>query len=49
MNNHFINITKILDLKPSAAPNKSDIDEITKHFDDHISVCQIKETYSEIL
>ena len=49
MNNCFINITKNLDLKPSAASNTSDIDEITKHFDDHISVCKIKEAYSEIL
>ena len=49
MNNYFINITKDLDLKPSTAPNTSDIDEITKHFDDHISVCKIKEAYNEIL
>ena len=49
MNNYFINITKNLDLKPSPVFNTSDIDEITKHFDDHISVCKIKEAYSEIL
>ena len=49
MNNYFINITKNLDLKPSTVPNTSDIDEVTKHFDDHISVCKIKEAYSEIL
>ena len=49
MNNHFISTTKNLDLKPSTVPNTSDIDEITKHFDDHISVCKIKEAYSEIL
>ena len=49
MNNYFTNITKTLDLKPSTASNTSDIDEITKHFDDHISVCKIKEAYSEIL
>ena len=49
MNNYFINITKNLDLKPSTVPNTSDIDEITKHFDDHISVCKIKEAYSDIL
>ena len=49
MNNCFINITKNLDLKPSAVSNTSDIDEITKHFDDRISVCKIKEAYSEIL
>ena len=49
MNNYFINITKNLDLKPSTVPNTSDLDEITKHFDDHISVCKIKEAYSEIL
>ena len=49
MNNYFINITKNLDLKPSAVPDTSDIDKITKHFDDHISVCKIKEAYSEIL
>ena len=46
MNNYFINITKNLDLKPSPVFNTSDIDEITKHFDDHISVCKIKEAYS---
>ena len=49
MNNYFISITKTLDLKPSTDPNTSDIDEITKHFDDHVSVCKIKEVYSEIL
>ena len=49
MNNYFINITKNLDLKPSTVSNTSDIDEITKHFDNHISVCKIKQTYSEIL
>ena len=49
MNNYFINITKNLDLKLLAVSNTSDIDEITKHFDDHISVCRIKEAYSEIL
>ena len=49
MNNYFTNITKTLDLKPSTASNTSDIDEITKHFDDHISVCKIKEAYSKIL
>ena len=48
MNNYFINITKNLDLKPSTVPNTSDIDEITKHFHDHISVCKINEAYSEI-
>ena len=36
-------------MKPLAVPNTSDIDEITKHFDNHISVCKIKEAYSEIL
>ena len=49
MNNYFISITKNLDLKPSTVSNTSDIDEITKHFDDHISVCKIKEAYNEIL
>ena len=49
MNNYFINITKNLDLKPSAVPNTSDIDKINTHFDDHMSVCKIKEAYSEIL
>ena len=49
MNNYFINITKNLDLKPSTVPNTSDLDEITKHFDDHISIYKIKEAYSEIL
>ena len=48
MNNYFINITKNLDLKPSTVPNTSDIDEVTKHFDDHISVCKIKEAYGTI-
>ena len=46
---NFINTTKNLDLKPSTVPNTSDIDKITKHFDAHISVCKIKEAYSEIL
>ena len=46
----MINITKNVDLKPSTVPPKaSDIDEITKHFDDHISVCKIKEANGEIL
>ena len=49
MNNYFINITKNLDLKPSTISNTSDIDKITKHFDNHISVCKIKEAYSESL
>ena len=49
MNNYFINITKKLHLKPSTVPNTSDIDEITKHFDDHISVCKIKEACGKIL
>ena len=49
MNNNFINITKNLDLKPSAVPNTSDIDEIIKYFDDDISVCKIKDAFSEIL
>ena len=43
MNNHFVNITKNLDVKPLVVSNTSDIDEITKHFDDHISVYKIKE------
>ena len=49
MNNYFINITKNLDLEPLTVPNTSDVDEITKHFNDHVSVCKIKEAYSEIL
>ena len=49
MNNYFINITTNLDLKPSTISNTIDIDKITKHFDDHISVCKIKEVYSESL
>ena len=49
MNNYFINITKNLDLKPSTVSNTSDIDKITTHFDNHISVWKIKEAYSEIL
>ena len=49
MNNNFINITKNLDFKPSAVPNTSDIDEIIKYLDDDISVCKIKEAFSEIL
>ena len=47
MNNYLINITK--DLKPTTVSNTSDTDEVTKHFEDHISVCKIKEAYSEIL
>ena len=42
MNNYFINITKNLDLKPSTVPNTNDLDKITKHFDDHISICKEK-------
>ena len=49
MNNCFINFTKNLDLKPSAVSNTSGIDEITKHFDDHVSVCKIKQVYRDIL
>ena len=49
MNNYFINYTKNLDSKYSTVPNTSEIDEITKLFDDHISVYQIKEPYSEVL
>ena len=49
MNDYFINITKNLDLKPSAVPNTSYIYKITKYFDDYISVCKIKQPYSEIL
>ena len=47
--NYFINIVKNLNLKPSTVSNTSDIDEITKYFDDHISVCKRKEAYFEIL
>ena len=36
-------------MKPSTVSNTNDIDEITKHFDVHIIVCKIKETYSKIL
>ena len=49
MNNYFTNISKTLKLKPSTVSNTSDIDEITKYFDDYISLCKIKEAYSEIL
>ena len=49
MNNHVINITKNLDSKPSRVSNTSDTDEITIHFDGHISVWKTKEAYSEIL
>ena len=49
MNNYFMNITKKLDLKPLAVPNTSHIDEITKHFGNHISVYKISEAYSKIL
>ena len=49
MNNYFISVTTNSDLKPLTVPKTSDIDEITKHFDDHISVCKIKEAYRKIL
>ena len=49
MNNYFISTTKNLDLKPLTISNTSDIDKITKNFDDHISVSKIKEAYSERL
>ena len=42
MNSYFINITKNLDLKPLTVPNTSDIDEITKHFDDQDQCMQNK-------
>ena len=47
MNIYFINFTKNLDLKPSAVSNTSGTDEITKHFDDHVSACKIKEVYRD--
>ena len=40
INNYFINIIKNLDLKYLTVSNTSDIDEIMKHFDNHISVCK---------
>ena len=49
MNNYFINVTTNSDLKPLTVPKTSDIDEITKHFDDQISVCKIKEACGKIL
>ena len=49
MNNYFISVTTNSDLKPLTVPKTSDIDEITKHFDDHISVCKIKEACGKIL
>ena len=49
MINYFIIITKNLDLKLLAVSNTSDIDEIINYFDDHITVCKIKKSYSEIL
>ena len=49
MNDCFINITKNSDLKHSTVSNITDNDKITKRFDDHISVCKIKEAYSKIL
>ena len=45
MNNYFINFTKNLDLQLSTVSNTIDIDKITKHFDDHISVWKIKEDH----
>ena len=48
MNNYFINIKKNVDLKPLTVSNAYDIDEITQHLEDHISICNIKEAYSEI-
>ena len=44
-----MNITKKIYLKPLIVSNKSNIDEITKHLDGHISACKIKEAYSETL
>ena len=37
MNNYFINVAKALVLRPSTVSNTNDNDEITKHFDGHIS------------
>ena len=49
MNDCFINTTKNSDLKHSTVSNITDIDKITKRYDDHISVCKINEAYSELL
>ena len=49
MRNYVINITKNLDLQPSAVSNTRDIDEVSKYFDGHISACKINEADSEIL
>ena len=37
MNNYFISVAKTLVLRPSTVSNTNDNDEITKHFDGHIS------------
>ena len=49
MNNYFISVTKNLDLKPSTVSSISDIDEITKHFDDHIILCKKKDAYKKMI
>ena len=41
MNIYFINIITNLDLKHVTVSNTSDVDKITKQFDDHISVCKM--------
>ena len=38
-----------LDAKHSTVSDTSDIDAITKYFDDHISLCKIKEACGNIL
>ena len=47
MSNYIVNIPKDLDLKLLTDSNTSEIDEIAKHFDNHISLCKIKKAYSE--
>ena len=42
MNNYFINITKILNLKPYKCFNTMNISEIISTFDNHIIIKNIK-------
>ena len=49
MNNFFINITKILNLKPHKDSSLTDIKGITSNFDNYISIKKIKESFPNIV
>ena len=49
MNNSFINIEKILNLKLSKNSNSNDIMDLISQFNDHVSIKKIKEKYLKII